>query len=137
MIKWSMLVLSVSVLMSACTMQQREMGGPTTPEIFEQNELGAGVTPGVPIGGSLAANMDENDRNQLSRALDKAPGRETTWVNSRQGVTYTVTSIRKTVVHGNRLCRQYEVRATRHDETQSMQGTACVASDGAWSEVGS
>jgi surface antigen len=137
MIKWSMLVLSVSVLMSACTMQQRQMSEPATPEMFEQNELGAGVMPGVPIGGSLAANMDDNDRNQLGRALDKAPGRETTWVNSRQGVTYTVIPIRKIAVHGNRLCRQYEVKAMRHDETHSMQGTACVASDGAWSEVGS
>lgn len=126
-------VVSLSMALGACThMQQYASNGSSAGG---EHKLGAGTTPGVAIGGSIASSMDEIDRTKLARALDKSPGTSTSWVNSGNGTSYTVTPIRKLAVNGNSLCRQYQLTAVRGGNRQAMTGTACVASDGAWSEV--
>lgn len=127
-------ILSLSVALSACTTGKMHQYAGNTGQAGEST-LGAGTTPGVAIGGSIGQSMDEIDRVKLTRALDKAPGTPTTWANASNGTSYTVTPIRKLSVNGNSLCRQYQVSAVRGGSTQNVTGTACVASDGAWSEV--
>lgn len=97
--------------------------------------VGANTKPGVAIGGSAGMSMDAFDRVRLSRALDKAPGKSTSWENAMTGTNYTVTPIRKISVNGNPFCREYQVEASRGDNKRESTGTACVATDGGWSEV--
>lgn len=121
------------VALTACSMGPNQYA--SNESSGQGQPLGAGTTPGVAIGGSIASSMDEIDKTKLTRALDKSPGTSTQWVNESTGTHYSVTPIKKTSVNGNSLCRQYQLSATRNGNTQSMNGTACVASDGAWSEV--
>lgn len=125
-------LLCLSVILTACTMGP--MGG-ASDAASGQSVLGAGTVPGNPIGGSVAQSMDSFDRVKLNRALDKAPGTATNWVNENTGSSYSVTPIQKLTVNGNPLCRRYQVISVRAGNRQQTTGTACVASDGAWSEV--
>lgn len=134
MIKWiSVLAVGTAVFITGCASMKPYSSN--TQAMGQEGTLGAGTVAGVPIGGSIAGSMDENDRVKLTRALDKAPGKATDWTNANSGTHYTVTPIRKLTVNGNGLCRQYQVVAERSGQSQQMTGTACVASDGAWSEV--
>jgi surface antigen len=97
--------------------------------------IGAGVAVGVQTGGTIGTSMDALDKVKLSHALDKAPGKSTTWTNDNNGVTYTATPTKKISLNGNPFCRQYEVVAVKGENHRTVNGTACVAADGAWSEV--
>lgn len=133
------MVLGVSIILTACS--NNMMHGKMTAEEQTPNNkpteqvIGANTKPGVPIGGSIAQSMDSFDRVKLSRALDKAPGKSSTWTNQISGIEYTVTPIKKVAVKGNDFCREYQTVAVRGGSSQQMTGTACVAADGSWSEV--
>ena len=133
-----MAVLALCSALTACSMgSMGHFGGDSSASAVKTDEtpLGAGTAPGVAIGGSIGQSMDAFDRVKLSRALDKSPGKPTSWVNQGTGVDYTVTPLRKVTVNGNPFCRQYQTVATKGESKQQMTGTACVAADGAWSEV--
>lgn len=85
-----------------------------------------------PVGGKLAMNMNTEDLNKMSRALDKAPGKSTDWVSTSTGTKYTVTPVKKVMVQGREHCRSYTVTATRGGNTQQTSGTACIGDDGEW-----
>lgn len=122
------------VTLTACSLGSIGQSSSNTQQ-GQGEVLGVNTKPGVPIGGSLAGAMDAFDRTKLNRALDKSPGTTTEWTNENSGVSYAVTPVRKTTVNGNSLCREYQVVSTKGANKQQMNGTACVASDGAWSEV--
>lgn len=84
------------------------------------------------IGGSIERSMDANDKVKMSKALDKAPGKSTTWTNERMGITYTVTPIKKIVINNNPFCREYETMISRKSYSNSVRGTACIGDDGNW-----
>ena len=132
------LLLFYFFILSACTFSRRDAasndGNPS--QIIEQDQLGIGTKAGVPIGGEIAQSMDESDLKQFNHALDKAPGSTTIWTNKTSDIEYTVAVISKLKVHGNALCRAYHLTSKVPDEEQdTMSGRACIAQDGAWSEV--
>jgi len=89
------------------------------------------------IGGKYEQSMDEIDKTKLSRALDAGLGKSTTWKNASTGLTYTVVPTRKVTVNGNAFCRQYSITVGRSEQqSNTLNGTACVASDGAWHIAG-
>ncbi len=90
---------------------------------------------GAPIGGSIEKAMDKSDRNRMLKALDKAPGKPTTWTNNRTSIKYVVVPTRKIVINDNPFCRKYQTTASRGESTKQMFGTACVGSDGNWHSV--
>jgi surface antigen len=87
------------------------------------------------IGGSIEKSMDQDDKTKLSRALDKAPGKTTTWENGLTGITYTVTPTKKIVIRDKPFCREYHTTATKGGNMKEITGTACVASDGNWHTI--
>lgn len=87
------------------------------------------------IGGSIEKSMDQDDKVKLSRALDKAPGKTTSWENGLTGITYSVTPTKKIVINDNPFCREYHTTATKGGQTKEITGTACVAADGNWHTI--
>jgi surface antigen len=129
-------VLGICAVLTACSSNpfQRNVASADTVTKGEQ-ALGAGTTTGVAVGGSVGQSMDAFDRVKLSHALDKAPGKPSTWVNELTSTEYTVTPIKKVTVHGNTFCREYQAIAQKGGNKRETTGTACVAGDGSWSEV--
>ncbi len=65
--------------------------------------------------------------------MDKAPGKSTHWVNAHTQIEYTVTPTKKVRIEDKNYCRQYQMTAVyANDKEQSVQGVACIASDGNW-----
>ena len=93
------------------------------------------ATTGESLGGNVERSMDNNDRIKMSRALDKAPGGSTTWVNRATGISYTVTPVKKVVLNGNPYCRTYSMSATRGGQASNAGGTACIGQSGNWESV--
>lgn len=122
------------------SMQQPPQQRPAVPEPRDQNtlqsvKLGTAPASDESIGGSLEKNMDSDDKIKMSRALDKAPGRTTSWTNNRMGMHYAVTPIRKVVLKDNPYCRTYQMTATRGSHTKEVSGTACISEDGNWHPI--
>lgn len=117
----------------------RNYNQPPAPrtEPRDQNTLQAvslGSTPASsePVGGSIEKSMDQDDKIKMSRALDKAPGKTTSWTNNRTGIHYEVTPIRKIVIKNNPYCRVYQTISTRGSFSKEVSGTACISEDGNW-----
>lgn len=88
------------------------------------------------VAGKFDGSMDVNDKVKLSRALDKAIGKKTKWVNNNTGIEYTVMPTQKVVLEGNPYCRKYTITATKNDNTREVNRTACVsATDSNWKAV--
>jgi surface antigen len=128
---------SASVENAQESIQQSSQAPANEPEAKDQNtlqkvSLGAAPASPEPIGGSIEKSMDSNDKIKMSRALDKSPGKTTSWTNNHSGVRYDVTPIRKIVLKDNPICRTYNMVATRGAHNKEVSGTACVSNDGAW-----
>lgn len=128
-------ILGTFAFLTACTSFHNPLASDTPAPANQPAPLGAGTKPGGTIGGSVAGSMDSFDRSKLSKALDKAPGTVTTWVNANTGTDYMVTPVKKVTVNGNDFCREYQVVAVRSGNRQESTGTACVAADGSWSGI--
>lgn len=124
---------------------QESVKGPGQPPKLEQappdqntlQSVNLGTTPvsNEPVGGSLEKGMDETDKIKMFKALDKTPGKTTSWTNNRTGVKYEVTPVRKVVVKDNPYCRSYQMTATHNNSPKEVSGTACVSNDGVWHSI--
>jgi len=115
--------------------QQRYAPAPPDQNTLKPLAINDIPSTGEPIGGSIEKNMDRTDRNRMLKALDKAPGKTTTWKNNRTAIKYVVVPTRKIVINDNPFCRRYQTTATRGTSSKQMTGTACVGSDGNWHSV--
>ena len=120
--------------------EQRASTTPVVSQASDQNtipETNLSKTPvtGELIGGSIEKMMDADDKIRMSRALDKSPGKTTTWQNPNTGITYAVTPVKKVVLADNPFCREYRTTATKAEQSKEITGTACVAADGNWHTV--
>ena len=88
-----------------------------------------------PLGGNLEQYMDVNDKQKLSRGLDNALGKATTWTSPLNGREFTVTPLRKVTLSSSKFCRTYSVRMERKTEAEQVSGTACIGEDGSWHVV--
>lgn len=89
-----------------------------------------------PQGMDLAAvDMSGADRSKLAHALDAPPGKSSTWINTSNGVSYTVTPIRKVTINDNHLCRVYTTTSDHNGQRHEVTGTACIGDDGAWHKM--
>lgn len=130
-----MLFLTTSFILSACSTQimtstdsMQVASDSTTATLTEP-------TSDAPIGGSADYGMDELDRKKLSRALDGGIGKATSWQNANTGTKYTVVPVEKLTIQGNPFCRKYTVTTEKGGYKKEVNGTACVATDGAWHPV--
>jgi surface antigen len=132
------MVFCLFASLTACSMLPKygsnNTGGVGVSE-GRETPIGAGVAVGVQTGGTIGTSMDALDKVKFSHALDKSPGKSTSWTNDSNGINYTVTPIKKVSINGNPFCRQYEVVAVKGESHRTVNGTACVAADGAWSEL--
>ncbi len=116
--------------------QQAPQQAPSAAEPHDQQTLKpmalGTATSDEPIGGSLERSMDSDDKIKMSRALDKSPGRTTSWTNNRNHMHYEVTPVRKVVLKDNPICRTYQMTGARGSHTKTVSGTACVSNDGNW-----
>lgn len=134
----SVIVLGSALAACSSSMFAPSQSGGKTMASGEEKPIelsGAPVADTAPLAGNIEGSMDDNDRNKLSRALDAGIGKESRWVSSATGITYSVMPTRKISVGGNNLCRQYTITATRGSSRQQVSGSACVGSDGAWHTV--
>jgi surface antigen len=108
-----------------------------TPEVQNTPALpAASDVGGTFIGGAVEQAMDETDRSKMMHAMDKAPGKSTHWTNVNTHMQYTVTPIKKIHFQDKDYCRQYQMTAMdANEKEQSVQGVACIASDGNWHTV--
>ena len=105
---------------------------PNDQNTLQKVSLSTTPASSEPIGGSIEKSMDNDDKIKMSRALDKAPGKTTSWTNKRNNLHYAVTPIRKIVLKDNPYCRTYQMTATRGSYSKEVSGTACVSDDGNW-----
>ena len=126
-----LLFILVSLCLSACAVNPfNNSGAPAN----SSSPL-ANTESNTPVGGNLANNMDEADKQKLSRALDSAPGKATSWSNVSTGTSYTVVPTKKISINGNPFCREYNLTASRGGQTQEVRGNACVTADGDWHSI--
>jgi len=128
-------VFAAVAALTACSSNPFKQYSSSQSSDQQAQVVGANATPGAAIGGSVAGGMDSFDRVKLSHALDKSPGKSSNWVNAITGTSYTVTPVKKVTINGNPFCREYQAVAEKGGNTQQSTGTACVATDGTWSEV--
>jgi surface antigen len=93
------------------------------------------IGSGQPLGGYIEQYMDANDKIKLSRGMDGAPGKATSWSNPVNGAEFSVTPIEKVAIDGARYCRSYRVTMTRQGAQDQVNGTACIRDDGTWHTV--
>lgn len=98
---------------------------PTTP-------LSAPPANNEAMGGALEKSMEKDDKIKMSRALDKSPGKTTSWTNNRTQIHYEVTPVKKIVLKDNPYCRTYTMLSIRGAYSKEISGTACVSDDGNW-----
>jgi surface antigen len=97
--------------------------------------LGAGMSGGSLVGGSIEKLMNEDDKIKLSRALDGAPGKTTSWENFGTGYAYAVTPTKKITVDKNPFCREYVLIASKGGSQRDVSGKACITADGNWHTI--
>jgi surface antigen len=98
--------------------------------------LGAGMSSGgALVTDSVEKIMSDEDKIKLSRALDGAPGKTTTWQNYSTGYTYAVTPTKKITVDKNPFCREYILMVSRSGNQRDVSGKACITADGNWHTI--
>lgn len=133
--KLSLVILAVILTACSSYLPGNNQNSVTEQKPLTLAEATAGTQTIGEIGGSMVNGMSEDDKIKLSRALDKATGKETSWVSPATGTAYTMLPIKKVVINGNSLCRAYTLSASRGGNTQQYNGTACITADGGWHEV--
>lgn len=108
---------------------------PSTAGVYTNNPQNTLTASNTAIGGNILQSMDVNDKTKMSRGLDKAVGKSTSWTNEATGIQYTVNPIQKVVVNGNQFCRKYTLTATKGENTREVNEVACVGTDGEWHGV--
>lgn len=134
-----LIILVISLTITACSNLSsmfQSKPAPTTTENPLDQPLATTNATGGPLGGNLAAGMDQIDLAKVARALDKAPGTETKWTNALSGVTYSIKPIQKITVSGYQFCRSYAFTRTKGGDVQQMNSRACIGNSGAWQDVG-
>lgn len=95
-----------------------------------------GAVAGSIIGGNIGRKMDDADRLQTQRALERTRTNEArSWRNPDNGNRYTVTPTR-TYQRSGRACREYRTRAYIGGREEIVYGTACRQPDGSWQSAG-
>ena len=97
--------------------------------------IGVGIVAGALIGGSVGHSMDNSDNSNTYTVMhDNKTNQTTKWVNSKTGVTYTMTPTSDFfTVKGNPNCRRYHFTATQQSgKTSYHNGTVCFRKDGSW-----
>lgn len=142
-------ILVTLSLLSACTATHQERGVMTGGVIggllgsrFGKGPgravaVAAGTLAGVMIGGEIGRYMDNNDRRNLNKTLERLPdGRTRRWRNPNTGYQYRVeptrTYYRKVHAGVKQPCREYHTTATIGGRERQIYGTACRQADGAW-----
>lgn len=99
--------------------------------------IGAGAIIGALVGGTIGHSMDSSDQSKTYYTLDhNGKNRSTTWTNTKNGTTYTVTPVSKRfTVNGNHNCRKFRTSAMVDGKTENMYGVACRQADGSWKSV--
>lgn len=139
LIKWAGFI-AFGFLLSACSTFSTFTSSPQPKGITvaSSDEGQVGIMSGeqVPQGAAIAGNlegfMDSTDKAKMSKALDGGLGKATHWANGATGVSYTVIPLQKVTIGGNTFCRTYSIAAEKSGNVSKMNGTACLASDGAW-----
>ncbi len=97
----------------------------------EQNAL-IGAAIGGLLGYTIGNEMDKTDRQQVNRAYETLPDRQTTsWVNPNSGNSYAVTPQATQMVDG-RPCRKAVIEAVVGGKREKVTKTACRRADGTW-----
>lgn len=131
-------LLTVSLMVSSCSgysMSNKTAlnGDQSNPEA---NMTATKLAAGAPLAGDLASAMDANDKEKLSKALDAALGKPSSWKNPINDIAYTVTPIQKAKVAGNKICRSYTVQADNKGRIEQIRGIACIGDKGTWQVTG-
>ncbi len=95
-----------------------------------------GTLIGAAVGGLLGYiignEMDKYDREQLNRAYEATPSRQTTnWVNPDNGNNYAVTPEPAYQDQSGRNCREAEILSTIDGKAEKTMATAC-RENGRW-----
>jgi surface antigen len=143
--KMGVIVLLSAYLMGCANMSQQDVGtlsggiaggliGSTVGRGSGQFlAIAAGTLAGAYIGGAIGRNMDENDRANMDRALERNDvGEPAYWNNPRTHAHYEVVPIRNITREGNRYCREYRTVGYIGGKKQEIYGTACRHRDGSW-----
>jgi surface antigen len=133
------LILSPLLLNSCATKgQSGALGGAAGGAILGQAIGGSteGTLIGAAVGGLLGYivgnEMDKFDRDQMDRAYETTPSRQTTtWENPDNGHHYAVTPQPAYQDRSGRNCREAEVLATIDGKAEKTVATAC-RENGRW-----
>lgn len=100
---------------------------------------GAGVLIGALIGSRIGKGLDDADKANADRAINKAHnaplGETIAWNNPRSGNSGTVTPVRDGTSSSGAYCREFQQTVTVGGETKDAYGTACRQPDGSWQIV--
>lgn len=92
----------------------------------------AGTLAGAYLGSSIGKSMDETDRLNTARTMERNPtGQASIWRNPDTGNTYNVTPTR-TYETATGPCRDFTTKAVIDGKKEVVQGKACRQADGSW-----
>lgn len=135
----NIILLLIAVTLTACSInhyQQVSTSTPSTPGVQSDVTGGQVLTQRSSLlHDSLPGIMDENDKSKMLHALDKSPGKSTSWVNPTSGIRYTVVPTQKVVIGANPYCRKYLITTNKNESRNQYTGTACVGQDGNWNTI--
>lgn len=149
MMKKSVILLSLSVVLTACGPVNNEGVGTITGGVVggllgSQFGGGAGQVAaaaggallGAYLGGRIGKYMDKQDRLEMQHALETAPvGQSVAWKNPDNGNQYRVKPTR-TYYKQQQPCREYTTEAIIGGKKETIYGKACRQADGSWKVAG-
>src|SRR3989338_6183912 len=126
-------IISLSVVMTACTQVNNEGVGALTGGVVggllgsqfgggsgKVAAAAGGALVGAFLGGKIGRYMDKQDQLEMQRALETGQtGREVTWSNPDNGNRYSVKPTR-TYYNNQQPCREYITHATIGGKTQQI-----------------
>jgi surface antigen len=130
-----MLTLAASLLLVSCSMSNSSQSAGNSGIANPQANVTT-LAAGAPLEGDLGTKMDANDNEKVSKALDAALGKPTSWKNPISDIAFVVTPIQKIRTSDNKICRTYSLKADRNGQIDEVRGTACVSDKGAWQVMG-
>lgn len=91
-----------------------------------------GTVIGAVIGNKIGRDLDNADRGCLGHTLEiGAQNKPVTWLNSSNGIHYTVTPLAGFNANGQK-CRNYKMNMRGDGVNDTRNERACMAADGTW-----
>jgi surface antigen len=120
--------LALASLLSGCAM--------AIPPLWGDNEPTSSIRPAPLLAERLAPTDLEKANPALTAALEPAHGQaRVEWTNPASATRGSFVPVGAAYRTGDKLCRAFTGQVTTDDKTAAIEGRACRAPDGQWTQL--